>query len=108
MDLTGIVQDGVVVFEGDSLPDGTRVTVAEHDGSTVGIRSGHGRRSLGHTDESAADPLAAFDPASPPWLLVEQDLYFPMTVPAVSLGTVRIRIEDGMPSIILPEEVSDD
>jgi hypothetical protein len=51
---------------------------------------------------------AEFDPEPPPWLEVEQDVYFPMTVPAISLGKVTIRTEKGRPSIILPEELPDD
>src|SRR5258707_4973991 len=31
------------------------------------------------------EPNADFDPEPPPWLEVEQDLYFPMTVPSIAL-----------------------
>jgi len=48
-----------------------------------------------------------FDP-EPPWLEIEHDLYFPMTVPSISLGEVKVRVEEGTPHIILPEELPDD
>ena len=49
-----------------------------------------------------------FDPEPPEWLQVEKDLYFPMTVPTISLGKVSIRVEEGKPCIILPEELPDE
>ncbi len=55
-----------------------------------------------------SEPDADFDPEPPPWLVVEKDLYFPMTVPEISLGKVDIRIEEGTPCIILPEELPDE
>jgi hypothetical protein len=67
--------------------------------------------------ESSEAPLASlqrlqdnsdFDPEPPPWLQVEQDLHFPMTVPAISLGQVKIKAEMGKPSIILPAELPDE
>jgi hypothetical protein len=51
---------------------------------------------------------AEFDPDPPPWLEIEHDLYFPMTVPSISLGKVKVRVEEGKPCIILPEELPDD
>jgi hypothetical protein len=49
---------------------------------------------------------AEFDPEPPPWLQVEHDLYFPLTVPTISLGKVEIRVEEGKPSIFLPEDTT--
>jgi hypothetical protein len=49
-----------------------------------------------------------FDPESPPWLEVEHDVYFPMTVPSIPLGKVKVKVEEGTPCIILPEELPDD
>jgi hypothetical protein len=54
-------------------------------------------------EKAAAD--AEFDPEPPPWLEVENDVYFPVTVPSVRLGKVKIRVEEGKPCIILPEEL---
>ena len=49
-----------------------------------------------------------FDPEPPEWLDVEHDLYFPITVPTESLGKVNVRVEEGRPCIILPEELPDE
>ena len=49
-----------------------------------------------------------FDPEPPPWLEIENDVYFPMTVPSISLGKVPIKVEEGRPCIILPEELPDE
>jgi hypothetical protein len=49
-----------------------------------------------------------FDPEPPPWLDVETDLYVPMTVPSISLGVVKVKVEKGEPCIILPEELPDE
>jgi hypothetical protein len=54
------------------------------------------------------EETAEFDPEPPPWLEVENDVYFPMTVPGVSLGKVNVIVEQGNPSIILPEELPDE
>lgn len=54
------------------------------------------------------EPSAEFDPEPPPWLEVEHDLYFPMTVPSISLGKVKVNVEEGKPCIILPEELPDE
>ncbi len=51
---------------------------------------------------------AEFDPVPPPWLEIEQDLYFPMTVPEKLLEVKRLIVERGTPSIILPEELPDE
>ena len=51
---------------------------------------------------------AEFDPEPPPWLEVENDVYFRMTAPSIPLGKVKIRVEEGKPRIILPEELPDD
>jgi hypothetical protein len=48
------------------------------------------------------------DPEPPPWLEVENDVYFPITLPAKSLGKVKIRKRRGKPSIILPEDLPDE
>lgn len=56
----------------------------------------------------APDPNVKFDPEPPPWLDVEHDVYFPMTVPVRLLGRVNIRVEEGRPCIILPEELPDE
>ncbi len=47
--------------------------------------------------------IADLDPAPPSWLEIEHDLYFPMTVPSVSLGIMKIKVEAGKPCIILPD-----
>ena len=52
--------------------------------------------------------IAVFAPEPPTWLEVEHDLYFPMTVPSVSLGIMKIKVEAGKPCIILPEELPDE
>lgn len=49
-----------------------------------------------------------FDPEPPPWLEVEHDLYFPLTAPSIPLGKVNVRVEEGKPNIILPEELADE
>jgi hypothetical protein len=51
---------------------------------------------------------AEFDPEPPPWLEVENDVYFPMTVPERLLEKKPLIIERGTPSIILPEELPDE
>jgi hypothetical protein len=55
-----------------------------------------------------SEESAEFDPEPPLWLEVENDIYFPVTVPAVSLGQVNVMVEQGKPSIILPEELPDE
>ena len=66
-------------------------------------------------NSKAAEPPAPekvadeeFDPEPPPWLDVENDVYFPIKVPRISLGKVNIRVREGKPSIILPEELPDE
>ena len=54
------------------------------------------------------EPSDDFDPEPPPWLEVENDVYFPMTVPSYSLGKVKLKVEKGKPCIILPEELPDE
>jgi hypothetical protein len=54
------------------------------------------------------DESTEFDPEPPPWLQVEQDLYFPIKCPAKSLGKVKVRRRRGKPCIILPEELPDE
>ncbi len=51
---------------------------------------------------------AELDPEPPEWLEIEKDLYFPITVPSISLGNVKIRVERGEPCIILPEDLPDE
>lgn len=51
---------------------------------------------------------AEFDPEPPPWLEVENDVYFPITAPAKPLGKVKIRKRRGKPCIILPEVLPDE
>jgi hypothetical protein len=51
---------------------------------------------------------ADFDPEPPPWLEIENDVYFPMTVPEKLLEIKQLIVERGTPSIILPEELPDD
>ena len=52
--------------------------------------------------------IADFDPEPPSWLEVEYDLYFPMTVPSISLGIMKVKVEEGKPCIILPEGLPDE
>ena len=40
-------------------------------------------------------PQAEFDPEPPPWLEVEQDVYFPMTVPVIRLEVKSLIVERG-------------
>jgi hypothetical protein len=54
------------------------------------------------------DKSENFDPEPPPWLEIENDVYFPISVPAKSLGKVKIRKRRGKPCIILPEELPDE
>ncbi|GEM_PF-4567727 len=49
-----------------------------------------------------------FDPEPPPWLEVEHDVYFPMTVPEILLEKKPLIVERGTPCIILPEELPDE
>ena len=70
----------------------------------VGVDSKNGVSEKSPPQEEIAD----FDPEPPPWLEVEKDLYFPMTVPEILLGKVKLKIEEGTPCIILPEELPDD
>jgi hypothetical protein len=51
---------------------------------------------------------ADFDPKPPPWLEVENDVYFPMTVPEILLEIKELIVEEGTPCIILPEELPDE
>ena len=51
---------------------------------------------------------AEFDPEPPPWLDVENDVYFPMTVPEKLLAKKQLLVERGRPCIILPEESTDE
>lgn len=53
-------------------------------------------------------PNEEFDPEPPDWLQIEQDVYFPMTVPAVSLGKVTLKVERGRPLPFTPEELPDE
>lgn len=63
----------------------------------------------GASEKAPPQELSAdFDPEPPPWLEVEHDLYFPMTAPSISLGIVKIKVEEGKPCIILPEELPDE
>ena len=54
------------------------------------------------------EETAGFDPDPPPWLDVENDVYFPMTVPEKVLEKKPLIVERGTPSIILPEELPDE
>ena len=54
------------------------------------------------------ESIADFDPEPPPWLEVEHDLYFPMTVPSISLEIMNVKVEEGKPCIILHEELPDE
>ncbi len=51
---------------------------------------------------------AEFDPEPPPWLEIENDVYFPMTVPVQLLEKRPLITERGTPTIILPEELPDE
>jgi hypothetical protein len=64
----------------------------------------------GKAEPTSTKPIenAEFDPEPPPWLEVEHDLYFPMTVPEKLLEIKPLIVERGTPSIILPEELPDD
>ena len=42
------------------------------------------------------------------WVEVEHDLYFPRTVPSVSMEIRKVVVEEGKPAIILPEELPDE
>ena len=55
-----------------------------------------------------ANAEADFDPEPPPWLEIENDVYFPMTVPERLLEKRPLITERGTPSIILPEELPDE
>jgi hypothetical protein len=67
-------------------------------------------QSANGTSEKPApqEPSAEFDPEPPPWLEVENDVYFPMTVPEILLEKKQLIVERGTPTIILPEELPDD
>ena len=53
-------------------------------------------------------PDAKFDPEPPEWLQVEQDVYFPMTVPEILLEKKPLIVERGKPSAFTPEELPDE
>lgn len=102
MSFEGTVHDGVVVFEnGQPPPEGARVNVIVRETPA----SANGQPAV--TPPKPAEN-AEFDPEPPPWLEVENDVYFPINVPEISLGKVNIRVEKGEPCIILPEELPDD
>ena len=61
-----------------------------------------------HAPPKPAEAEEEFDPEPPPWLEVEKDLYFLMSVPSIPLGKVKIQEEEGRPSIILPEKLPDE
>jgi len=51
---------------------------------------------------------AEFDPEPPAWLEVENDVYFPMTVPERLLEKRPLITERGTPNIVLPEDLPDE
>jgi len=62
------------------------------------------------TIEKVAPPESTedIDVEPPEWLQVENDVYFPMDVPSISLGKLKIIVSRGEPSGIVPEELPDD
>lgn len=107
------------VLNGNLLPEqslalleGRRViatlTVVPHETASAKAAEAPTKEKVPHTPTNEPTGAEEFDPEPPEWLQVEKDLYFPMTVPEVSLGKVSIRVEEGKPCIILPEELPDD
>lgn len=68
------------------------------------------RDSTNGIDEKALpqEPNDEVDPEPPPWLEVEQDVYFPMTVPEILLEIKAMVVERGAPTIILPAELPEE
>jgi len=62
------------------------------------------------TIEKVAPPESTedIDVEPPEWLQVENDVYFPMTVPEILLEKKPLIVERGTPSGIVPEELPDD
>jgi hypothetical protein len=54
------------------------------------------------------DQRDEFDPDPPPWLEIENDVYFPITVAEKLLKIKPLIVERGTPSIILSEELPDE
>jgi hypothetical protein len=51
---------------------------------------------------------AEFDPEPPAWLQVENDVYFPRTVPEILLEKKPLLVERGKPLPFTPEELPDE
>lgn len=51
---------------------------------------------------------ANFDPEPPPWLEVENDVFFPMLPADRMLEKKELIVEQGTPSMVFPEELPDE
>ena len=67
------------------------------------VANGNGMSAPAKPDESAE-----FDPQPPPWLEIENDVYFPITVPEVPIGNVKIISRRGTSSGIVPDPLPDE
>jgi hypothetical protein len=61
----------------------------------------------GREEPPQLEDAPEFDPDPPTWLDVENDVYFPISVPDKLLEMKPLITERGTPSIILPEELPD-
>ncbi len=51
--------------------------------------------------------VSQIEPAAPPELELQRDLYFPIATPSIPLGKVTVHAAEGKPRIILAEELPD-
>lgn len=67
-----------------------------------------GCRVVATLTPEAAGNAGDFDPDLPEGMDVEKNLHFPMRVPSMSLGKLKVHVTMGKPCIILPEELPDE
>jgi len=84
------------------------ISLAQFEGQHVIATLSVEPNAVRATEPQPPQVSAEFDPEPPPWLEVEKDLYFPMSVREQLLEKKPLIVERGTPSIILPEELPDD
>jgi hypothetical protein len=80
----------------------------EHVLATLAVVPKEGANGASSPVSPKPEESAEFDPEPPEWLEIEHDVYFPIKVPKIPLGKVTVRVREGKPCIILPEELPDD